>query len=459
MRGPVRNLAHVKRGKDAGVIRDIFTPADILIPGGVPLEKWSVIACDQFSSEKEYWARVRENVDGAPSTLDMIIPEAYLDETGEEKKIKDISAAADDYLESGLLRIVENSFIYVERTLADGRIRRGIVGAVDLEEYDFSSTDAAVLASEGTVLERLPARIRIRRAAGLELPHIITFIDDNALTVIEPLSEKADRLPLLYDFDLMEGGGHIKGRRVSGGDAAAVVEAMRILYTPRKQAATSTLVNPGTGGGYVAGRTQADAGGRSPPGGNAHVLMVVGDGNHSLAAAKVYWDELKQGLSDKDMETHPARRALVEVNNVYDDAISFEAIHRVVFDVDPTEFVSAFENAVPRGDDYEVQWISRGSSGTVRVAANCIGDVLGHIQEFLDKHAARSACRVDYIHDAEAVVRLSRQERCAGLILPAMDKSELFRTVAAGGVFPKKSFSVGSARDKRYYLECRNIRS
>ena len=446
--------------KADGMIKDVFTTADILVPEGVPMEEWSVIACDQFSSERDYWERIREKVGGAPSTLHMIIPEAYLDEIDEEKKTGEISAAMDEYLRRGVLRAAKDSFVYVERTQPDGRVRRGLVGAVDLEEYDFSGGPAAILASEGTVLERLPARIRIRRSAGLELPHIMVFIDDKAAAVIEPLSKRADELPLLYDFDLMEGGGHIRGMRVSGDAADAVAAAVRSLHTPEH--------TPGAHG---------------IPGASERMLMVVGDGNHSLAAAKVYWDELKQGLSDKERENHPARLALVEVINVYDPAISFEAIHRVIFDVDPAEMIYALNNAFAGGSgcdkqdrgeyekqggsecdkqgrgEYELRWITSAQSGSVRVSADCIGDMLTALQEFLDRHIKRTGCRVDYIHGADTAERLARQERRLGLILPAMDKDELFKTVAAGRVFPKKSFSVGHAQDKRYYLECRAIRS
>jgi uncharacterized protein (DUF1015 family) len=352
----------------------------------------------------------------------MIIPEAYLDGIDEEKEIKRIGAAMDGYVESGALRKIGDSFVYVERTQPDGRIRRGLVGAVDLEEYEFSGGEAAILASEGTVLERLPTRIHVRRVARLELPHIMVFVDDKDATVIEPLSSISDRLPPLYDFELMEGGGRVRGLRVNGSDADRVMSALRLLHE------------------------------------KCRTLMVMGDGNHSLAAAKVYWDELKQGLRADERESHPARRALIELNNVYDPAISFDAIHRVVFDVEPNELVGALGKAMAHGTDYELRWLSRGQSGSICVSAGCIGDMLTDMQTFLDKYAGENGCRVDYIHGGDVVEKLAENERCLGLILPAMDKSELFATVANKGVFPKKSFSVGHARDKRYYLECRGIK-
>jgi len=401
--------------------KDIFAPADILLPDSVAPENWSVIACDQFSSERDYWERVSERVGGEPSTLNMIVPEAYLDVIDEEKEIAKILAAMDDYMGQGVLREIKDSFIYVERTQSDGRTRRGLVGVVDLEEYDFSSDTAAIQASENTVLERLPTRVRIRRAASLELPHIMTFIDDRDATVIEPLAEIAHRLPLLYDFDLMEGGGHLKGMRVTGSDADEVMGAIRALHEKNR------------------------------------TLMVMGDGNHSLAAAKVYWDELKQSLSEDEKEVHPARRALLEVNNVYDPAISFEAIHRVVFDTDPELLLAALIKALPQGADYTLGWVTHDNNGTFGVSADCIGDMLTVLQLFLDEYTKNTGCYIDFIHGTDTVEALTREKRRLGLILPAMDKSELFATVAKRGVFPKKSFSVGHARDKRYYLECRQL--
>ena len=401
--------------------KDIFTPTDILLPDGIAPENWSVIACDQFSSEFDYWERVRANAGGNPSTLRMIIPEAYLNGINIIQEVDKISTIMEDYTQRGVFREIENSFIYVARTLSDGRIRHGLVGAVDLDEYNFSGGAAPILASEGTVLDRLPVRILIRRVVRYELPHIMAFIDDKNKTVIEPLSENAGDLPLLYDFDLMEDGGHINGRRVSGNAADAVAAAMRALHEKNE------------------------------------TLLVIGDGNHSLAAAKVYWDELKQNLSDAERKAHPAGKALLEINNVYDPAISFEAIHRIIFDVDPAELVGALTAAMPHGGDYTLRWVSRGQEGTVGVRADCIGDMLTFLQAFLDGYICKTGCEVDYIHGEDVVRTLAQENRRLGLILPAMDKSELFATVTTKGVFPKKSFSVGHARDKRYYLECREI--
>ena len=400
---------------------DVFAPAGILLPKDVAMEKWSVIACDQFSSEPDYWERVGQTVGDAPSTLNLVLPEVYLGGTI-DGRLKGIKDAMGGYTESGMLAEYGNSFVYVERTLQDGSLRRGLVGAVDLEQYEFAGGKAAILASEGTTLERLPVRIDIRRGAVLETPHIMSFIDDIDETVIEPLTKKAAELPLLYDFDLMEGGGHIRGKQVSGRDADEVLDALRALQTKN-----------GT-------------------------LIVIGDGNHALAAAKVYWEEIRQGLGENEREKHPARKALLEVNNVYERSIIFEAIHRMVFDVDVEDFVSGLKEAMPSGDDYVFEWFSLGKSGTAGVSASCIGDAIALMQRFLDEYMERGGCSVDYVHGEETVKRLSQAESRVGIILPAIDKSELFATVAAKGVFPKKSFSVGRAKDKRYYLECRRIK-
>ena len=403
-------------------MNSIFTPANILIPNKISMEAWSVIACDQFSSEKEYWHRVEQNAGEKPSTLKMIIPEAYLEEIDEDKAIESISTVMEGYLQNGVFREITESFIYVERTQPDGRIRKGIVGAVDLEEYDFRGVSAAIRASEGTVLDRLPPRIKIRRSASLELPHIITFIDDKDATVIEPLGEITNKLPLLYDFDLMEGGGHIKGMQVSGENAINIIAALDKLHTQNE------------------------------------MLMIMGDGNHSLAAAKVYWDEIKQELSESERKTHPARKALVELNNVYDPAISFEAIHRVMFNIDPSAFIKEFSDAIPKGTDYTIHWTSREGSGDIGIKAACIGDMLTMMQNFIDDYIKDTDVIVDYIHGEDSTTKLANGESCLGLILPAMDKSDFFETVEKSGVFPRKSFSVGHAKDKRYYLECKKIR-
>ena len=402
----------------------IFLPADILIPAGTDLEKWSVIACDQFSSEPDYWERVRSAVGECPSTLRLMIPEAYLEQMKTDEVIGQIGANMERYLSGGIFRTVHDAFIYVERTTTDGRLRRGLVGMVDLDAYDFSAdTEAKIRASEQTILSRLPPRIKIREQAVLELPHIMTLIDDRGKTVIEPLAAETDRLEKLYDFDLMEGGGHITGFGVSGRDAEAVQRRMESL--------------------------SRDAG----------AAMIVGDGNHSLAAAKGLWEKKKAVLSAAERENHPARYSLVEVNNVYDEAIDFEAIHRVAFCVEPERLLAELKS-IPQGGarPFLIRCVWRGGAETIGLSAGSIGEMIGILQTFLDTYTEQNGGSVDYIHGEDSVRALSKKDGCLGFILPAMKKSDFFATVTAGGVFPRKSFSIGHARDKRYYLECRKIK-
>lgn len=406
-------------------VKNAFLPADILLPKAADMTKWSVIACDQFSSERGYWERVKKAVGDAPSTLKLIVPEAYLGEVDTVRSADDIAAAMRDYLQAGLFKAYENSYIYVERTISDGRIRRGLVGKLDLELYDYTpGASAPVRASEKTIVSRLPARIDVRRRAPLELPHIMALIDDGGCRVIEPLGEKTAGLEMVYDFRLMEGGGAVRGWRITGGGADEIEAGLRCLSE------------------------------------NSPVQIIIGDGNHSLAAAKAYWDEIKGSIGIEERRTHPARFALVELNNVYDPAVSFEAIHRVVFNTDTRALLRALEKALPAAGTggYELRTVTAEGRGSLRVNTPDIGRLIELLQAFLDDYVKTTGSEIDYIHGEDAVLSLTEKSGSIGFILPAMNKSDFFKTIAAGGVFPKKSFSIGHARDKRYYLECRAIK-
>jgi hypothetical protein len=405
---------------------DIFVPADILLPRACDMTKWSVIACDQFSSERRYWDRVRHLTEGAPTTLDMIVPEAYLDGLDTERSAVSIRARMLDFLKSGLFIELPDSMVYLERTLSDGTVRRGLVGAVDLESYDFTAdTPAPVRASERTVAERLPARLAVRRSAPLELSHVVAFINDGERRVIEPFSSRTGELEPLYDFELMEGGGHIRGWRVGGERARAVTRAIGDLAS-------------GTG---------------APP------AVIIGDGNHSLAAAKQHWDEIKRACGAGAPEKQPARYAMVELNNIYDDAVVLHAIHRVVFGADPASLLGAMEKAVPpsASGDIGFRWVHARGEGEYLTALGSAGELFERLQAFLDGYTCAVGCRMDYIHDEDAVRALAESGGGLGFIMPAMEKREIFEAVADRGSLPKKSFSVGRSRDKRYYLECRKI--
>jgi uncharacterized protein (DUF1015 family) len=380
------------------------------------MEKWSVIACDQFSSEREYWERVSRFVGDAPSTLRMILPEAYLGDGAHGHFAREISLAMRSYLDIGIFREYEDSLVYVERKLSNGRMRRGLVGAIDLDAYDYSpNSSAPIRASERTVPDRLPPRVAARASALLESPHVIALIDDAEMSVIEPLANQTCALEKLYDFDLMEGGGHITGWRVAGDETERV---LRLANGLRGEAA-----------------------------------MIIGDGNHSLAAAKTHWDEMKRNGS----EDAAARYALIEMNNVYDPAVEFMPIHRVVFGVDADSFVRDMGRAIGGPGRYSVEWRSSAGRGGFSAGAPSVSGVIESVQSFIDGVSEKTGCRVDYIHGYDALESLSSAPGSVGIILPAMDKSDFFGTVSTRGVFPRKSFSIGESRDKRYYLECRKI--
>jgi uncharacterized protein (DUF1015 family) len=352
----------------------------------------------------------------------MIVPEAYLGHAGMEPSAASVRVRMLEYLRGGVFATVRDSMVYLERTISGGAVRRGLVGAIDLETYDFEpGASAPVRASERTVKERLPARLDVRRLAPLELPHVLAFIGDRNRRVIERFSDKTDALELLYDFELTEGGGRVRGWRVAGDDARAVTRDIGTL---------------GRGGGDLP-------------------AMVIGDGNHSLAAAKLHWDEIKHGAG----ANHPARYALVEINNIYDDAIAIHAIHRAVFGADPEALLGALKKALPPSvpDGAAFRWVHARGEGAFSPRVGSAGELFELIQDFLDGYTAENGCEMDYIHGEGAVRALAAREGAISFIMPAMQKQDVFETVAKHGCLPKKSFSVGRARDKRYYLECREI--
>ena len=398
---------------------------EILLPDlSVDLTRWAVVACDQFTSQPEYWARVKALVGDKPSTLNIVYPEAWLGEG--DGRIAAINAAMADYLKNVLARRVHGC-VLVERTIAAGK-RLGLIAALDLEQYDFAKgSNSLVRATEGTILERIPPRVRIREHAPLETPHVMVLVDDPERTLIEPVYARRDSLEKLYDFELMEGGGHIRGWLA---DESGLESALAGL------------------------NDRADG-----------LLYAVGDGNHSLATAKTCWENLKKTLSSAEIEMHPARWALVELNNLYDPALVFEPIHRALFGVTAEAFKEAFsawlrargmalETAAPEkamftlvGDPDE-GYAMRGLNNPLPLYT---------LQMFLDEwlKTVRGAS-IDYIHGADAVRELSAKG-AVGLLLPAMDKRVLFESVRRGGALPRKTFSMGEASEKRYYLECRRI--
>lgn len=405
-----------------------FQTADILLPQGIDMEKWAVIACDQFSSEPEYWRRVRGFVGESPSALHLILPEAELGQDP-EKRIGLIQTNMLAYERAGLFRRLENSFVYVERTLSDGTLRRGLVGALDLERYDYAEdTNAAVRATERTVVERIPPRMKIREHASLELPHVLLLCDDEEDAILRPLSD--ERKEALYDFDLMEGGGHVRGWRICGTAGAALSARIAAYEEAQSTRYTDLSASP--------------------------MLYAVGDGNHSLATAKACYDTLRTRLGPEAAKL-PARFALVELENLHDDAQRFEPIHRIVMHCDVPALLEAVRCELGADRGGELHWISCGNEGTLYLDPS-LGELpVGVLQNFLDRWLAAHPGEIDYIHGEESLRKLSQKPDSIGFLLPEVEKTAFFRSIMAEGVLPRKTFSMGSARDKRYYLEARSI--
>ncbi len=407
-------------------------PADILIPKRADLSKWSVVACDQYTSEPEYWARVEQEVGSAPSALRLILPELYLEQPGVADKIAGIHQAMASYLKEDVFAAYPQSYFYLERTLADGTVRRGLIGAIDLEQYDYAvGAKPLIRATEGTVLERIPPRMRVREGAPLELPHIMLLLDDSKKRVIEPLADQTDTLERVYDFELMERGGHARGWRLDDKQTARVERALGTLYD--KSAAE-----------------------------NEHpLLFAVGDGNHSLATAKACYEKLKQTLPEKEWKKSPARYALVEIVNLHDDSLRFEPIHRVIFGVNPKHFLRTlseyFDVTTASDDGQRFKYVTGDNMGEISILNPTSNLCVGTLQAFIDFYLKEYGGRVDYIHGDDVVLSLASQPGNIGLILPAMEKSDLFKTIQLDGVLPRKTFSMGHANDKRFYLECRRI--
>lgn len=418
-------------------MKQYFFAADILLPDFSKHDgtKWAVIACDQHTGEPEYWHAAEELVGSDPSTLAMILPEAYLEQT--EERIPVINQTMDRYL-TEVLREHKDSMIYLERTLANGTVRRGIVGCIDLEQYDYSrGADSLIRATEGTVLERIPPRVAIRRGASVELPHVMVLVDDPMKTVVEPIANACGALDLAYDFDLMLDGGHVKGYWIDSDRQTALNGALEALITPQQMKARY-------GEEY------------------APLLFAVGDGNHSLASAKAAYEEVKTALGDKAAD-HPARYALVEIVNLHDEALDFEPIYRVMFDVSPAAVLEALREYAGHLDGAErpqkVDYVHAGGTGSLVFRHPTQQLTVGTIQTFIDSYlASHPEASVDYIHGVEVTEALARRENAIGFLFDGMEKEQLFKTVICDGALPRKTFSMGHAADKRYYLECRKIK-
>ncbi|NLB80347.1 MAG: DUF1015 domain-containing protein [Clostridiaceae bacterium] len=390
------------------------------------MEKWSVVACDQFTSQPEYWHQVEKFVEGSPSALNIILPEVYLTSANAPDKITQINNTMHKYLEDDLFECYASSFIYVERTLSNGKVRNGLVGTVDLEAYDYTTgSKSRIRATEETVLERIPPRVNIRRYAQLELPHILLLIDDADKTVIEPFESKKLDLKQLYNFELMQGGGRIAGYHVPFEKAGSIADALLSFEN------------------------------------KSSFLYAMGDGNHSLATAKECWEQTKRTLNKNEQQNHPARFALVELVNLHNTSFEFEPIHRVIFDCNPQNLLadlSEYCNKI-NGEtcNRSVEYIHQNTAGNIDIKCPKGSLALSTLQNFLDEYIEKNNCSIDYIHGVDVVESLASKNNVLGFILPAINKNELFTAVAASGALPRKTFSIGHANEKRYYLECRKI--
>ena len=414
-----------------------FTSADILLPRDAEYEKWAVIACDQFTSEPEYWQETEKMTDGAVTALDLILPEIYLGEADVDKRIDKIAANMYGYLDSDVFEEHKNALIYVERIQTDGVLRAGVVGAVDLEEYDYSKGSASqIRATEATVTERIPPRIKVREKAPIELPHIMILIDDEKKALIEPLAEHKDDMKKLYDFELMQGGGRLAGWLLTDALRDELLE--KLAKFSEKEA-------------FEKRYGLADT---------APLTFAMGDGNHSLATAKAYYEKLKAANPDKDMSSHPARYALAEIVNLHSPALDFEAIHRIVGTADIDQMMAKMTDELGLSEEPAEQsfvTVRGGEKKKLYVHKPTSKLTVGSLHNFLDKYLAENGGDIDYIHGTEVVEKLAADGKKIGFVLPDMGKEQLFPTVIADGALPRKTFSMGHARDKRYYVEARKI--
>lgn len=415
-------------------MNNAFKSADILIPKkNVDMNKWSVIACDQYTSEPEYWNETEKTVGDAPSTLRITLPEIYLEDNNVSERIENIHRNMEKYLEENIFDEYKNALVYVERTQNNGIIRQGIVGKIDLEEYSYEKgSTSQVRATEATVIERIPPRVKIRKNASLELPHIMILIDDEKKNIIEPLSALSENMQKLYDFELMQNGGKIKGYLIPE-------DVQKNIFAELDELG------------------ECNHGLKDVP----ELLYAMGDGNHSLATAKEYYESLKRENPDKDFSNHPARYALVEIVNLHSPALQFEAIHRIVTDTDTEKLIAdmnEFLEITEKPSEQSFSYIIGKTEKKVYIGKTCSNLTVGSLQSFLDKWLKENGGKIDYIHGADTLRTLVENKGGIGFILPDMNKNQLFPTVIKDGALPRKTFSMGHAEDKRFYIECRKIK-
>ena len=435
----------------------IQVPKLLLPKADVDLQSWAVIACDQYTSEPEYWQEVDRLVADQPSTLRLIFPEVYLEDNDVAERIAAINACMEKYLADGILEEQQPGFVLLDRKTSHVPSRKGLIAALDLDAYDYRpGSKTMIRATEGTIVDRLPPRSRVRENAAIELPHIMVLIDDPDRTVIEPLFN--ERLPEVYDVELMQKSGHLRGWKVDRPELIEQVADALEKLADRERFQTRYGVDD-----------------------DEVMLYAMGDGNHSFATAKAIWEQLKADAENPaDVMDHPARYALIELVNIHDQGLEFEPIYRVVFNLDTQDLFDKardyFEKAgthcdiehvdslaeaeaiAGNFDGHAIPFVTDKGYGVLKVNNPKLTLEVGTLQSFLDDYlGARPEARVDYIHGAEAVTRLGSEKSNIGFYLPAISKHDFFRTIVRDGALPRKTFSMGEADEKRFYLEARRI--
>lgn len=421
----------------------IFKRCDILIPefssDSDLMNKWSVVACDQYTQDFDYWNNTYKHIGDAKSTINIIVPEIYLGDENIDKRIYEVNDVMEQYIADGTLKEFKNTLIYVERQQKNGAIRHGIVGCVDLEEYDYTvGSKSKIRATEGTVLDRIPPRLKVRSDAVIESPHIMMLIDDESKSIIECLSSEKDKFEIIYNFKLNNDSGHITGYKLTEKFCDIIESKLK------------TLDN------IYEFNNKYNCNEKSP------LVFAVGDGNHSLATAKAHYEKLKQKEGERALLS-PARYALCELVNLHDDSLVFEPIHRVVINASYDEFfkeLSSYYDITVNGNSDGQKFVLINGQNKVDITVNNPTEFLtvGTVQQFLDYYCKKHNAQVDYIHGEHDVIKLTKNPNNIGIILDVMSKNNLYKSVIECGALPRKTFSMGEAYDKRFYIECRKIK-
>lgn len=415
-----------------------FKRANILLPKNIDMTKWSVVACDQYTSEMDYWNEVEKIVGASPSTLRITLPEIFLEDSDVNERINKINDTMKEYLDEDLFYELKDSMIYLKRTQADGRVREGLMGMVDLEDYSYEKgSQTLIRATEKTVIERIPPRLKVRENALLELPHIMILIDDEKKKIIEDLKNEVTNSDVVYDFDLMENGGHIKGYKLNNDSMTKVEEGLEALCDKEYFEKKYNVKDKGI------------------------LLFAMGDGNHSLATAKANYENVKKTMTPDEYLNHPSRYALVELVNLHSEALEFEPIHRVIFDTDVNKLIEElykYYDINEEGNGQYFELVTKDIDKKLYISNPKSNIAVGSIQMFLDEYLKDNKGKLDYIHGDETTKNMGMEENNVAILFEAMPKEELFRTVILDGALPRKTFSMGHSYDKRYYLEARKIK-